>query len=194
MMLVINQLLPHWTELDIHESSPAPRGVSRLLAAHAPRYTATQFWPGVAPGTLHRGIRCENLEAQTFESESFDLVITQDVMEHVFHPDAAYREIYRSLRPGGCHIHTTPIYKQLVQTEQRAALREDGSIEYLAEAEYHGNPISGEGSLVTFRFGYDLAEKIAEWTPFDVEIRRFVDRNHGIVGEFTDVIICFKPW
>jgi SAM-dependent methyltransferase len=192
-MLTINQLLPHWTELDIHESSPAPRGVSKTLAAHAPGYIATHFWPDVAGGAMYRGVRCENLEAQTFGPESFDLVVTQDVMEHVFNPRTAYQEIYRTLRSGGYHIHTTPIYKELVQTEQRAKLGQDGKIIHLAGAEFHGNPISGEGSLVTFHYGYDLADLITQWTSFDVEIRRFADRTHGIVAEFSEVIICVKP-
>ncbi len=193
LMLVIRELLPNWAELDIHESSPAPRGVSPLLRTCAAGYVPTHFWPGVQLGTLHDGIRCENLEAQTFPPESFDLVITQDVMEHVFDPERAYAEIYRTLRPGGHHIHTTPIYKSLEHTRQMARLGDDGEITYLAEPEYHGNPISGEGSLVTFRYGYDLADRIAQWAPFDVEIRRFADRTHGIVAEFTEVVVCAKP-
>ena len=45
---------------------------------------------------------------------------------------------------------------------------------------------------MTFHYGYDLIELISEWTPFDVEIRRFSDRTHGIVAEYTDVIICMR--
>jgi SAM-dependent methyltransferase len=193
LMLTIRQLLPHYADLAIHESSPVHRGVSRLLATEAPGYVATQFFPGVPPGTMHNGVRCEDLERQTFPSESFDFVVTQDVMEHVFHPENAYSEIYRTLRPGGYHIHTTPIYKSNVETQQKARLSSNGSIEYLAEPEYHGNPLTEQGSLVTFHYGYDLADLIAKWTPFDVEIRRFADRTHGITAEFTEVIICSKP-
>ena len=94
LMFVLRQLLLHWETLDIHESSPAPRGVSKLLSSVARGYVATQFWPNIPLGTLYRGIRCENLEDQTFPPNSFDLVITQDVMEHVFHPERAYQEIY----------------------------------------------------------------------------------------------------
>jgi len=193
LMLVVRQLLPNWAELDIHESSPAARGVSPLLRTRAPGYVPTHFWPDVPLGTVRNGIRCESLEAQTFPAERFDLVITQDVMEHVFDPARAYAEIYRTLRPGGYHIHTTPIYKSLVHSEQKAVLKENGQIEHLAEPEYHGNPISGDGALVTYHYGYDLAERIAEWTPFDVEVRRFADRTHGIVAEFSEVIVCTKP-
>jgi hypothetical protein len=37
----------------------------------------------------------------------------------------------------------------------------------------------------------DLADLIAGWTPFDVEIRRFHQRSR-IVAEFSEVIICRK--
>jgi len=63
---------------------------------------------------------------------------------------------------------------------------------HLAEPEYHGNPIDPKGSLVTFHYGYDLADLIAEWTPFDVEIRRFHQRSSGIVAEFSEVVVCRK--
>jgi SAM-dependent methyltransferase len=163
-----------------------------VLQNECPNYIPTQFFPDIPLGTLHQGVRCENLEQQTFPDDEFDLVVTQDVMEHVFDPAAAYREIYRTLKPGGLHLHTTPIYKNRVETECRAKRKADGQIQYLAEPEYHGNPIDNNGSLVTFHYGYDLHQLIAEWTPFNVEIVRFHDRWHGIVAEFTEVIVCRK--
>ena len=41
-------------------------------------------------GSEKDGVRCENLEKLTFANETFDLVITQDVMEHVHTPQAAF--------------------------------------------------------------------------------------------------------
>ena len=190
-MLVIRDLLPRWLELAIHESSPEQRGAS-LELAKAPGYVASQFYPRLPLGSLSGNVRCENLEMQTFPSESFDLVVTQDVMEHVFDPAAAYREIHRTLKSSGYHVHTTPIYKELVCTEQKAKLEADGTICYFGEPEYHGNPISGDGSLVTYHYGYDLADLITTWAPFDVEIRRYADRTRGIIAEFSEVIICRK--
>ena len=61
---------------------------------------------------------------------------------------------------------------------------------HLMPPEYHGNPIDDAGSLVTFRFGRDLAALIADWAPYSVKITRFNDKHHGIVGEFTEVIAC----
>jgi SAM-dependent methyltransferase len=194
LMLVIRQLVSDWESCAIHESSPGGRGVSTLMFRKARNYLPTNFYLDIPLGTVApSGIRCENLERQTFPDESFDLVITQDVMEHVFDPASAHREIYRTLRPGGRHIHTTPIYKEIVESVCRASIGPDGKITYLMEPEYHGNPISPDGSLVTFSYGYDIAELIAGWTQFDVEIRRFRDRTRGIVAEFTEVIVCTKP-
>ena len=42
----------------------------------------------------------------TFENESFDLFITQDVFEHVMTPNKAFKEIERVLKPGGAHVFT----------------------------------------------------------------------------------------
>jgi hypothetical protein len=67
----------------------------------------------------------------------------------------------------------------------------DGTVEHLVTPpEYHGNPADLGGSLLTFRYGYDLPDLIADWAPFDVEVRRFHDRSHGILGDFTEVIVC----
>lgn len=193
LMKVVRELVPDWRERTIHESSPGGRGASVVLARDCPGYLASQYFPGAEPGSFRGAVRSENLERQTFADATFDLVITQDVMEHVFDPAAAYREIHRTLKPGGMHIHTTPIYKDLVRSERRAALNDDGSVQHISEPEYHGNPIDDSGSLVTFHYGYDIADLIAEWTGADVEIRRYNDRTSGIVAEFSEVIVSTRP-
>ena len=83
LMIVLEGLFPNWTQLDIHESSPAGPASERL-ARDCPRYLATHYFPGIKPGAVHQGFRCEDLEAMTFPDGRFDLVITQDVFEHVF--------------------------------------------------------------------------------------------------------------
>jgi hypothetical protein len=62
----------------------------------------------------------------------------------------------------------------------------------LLPPEYHGNPIDNAGALVTYDYGYDLHDLIAKWSDFDVTISRFHDRTHGIVAEFSEVIVCRK--
>lgn len=44
------------------------------------------------------------------ESESFDCVLSTSVLEHLEEPQAALREAFRVLRPGGVAIYTAPLY------------------------------------------------------------------------------------
>jgi hypothetical protein len=192
IMTVVDDVLPGWRNASIHESSPNPYGASAVFAKECQGYTPSQFFKDAPLGDFVSGVRCENLENQTFPDASFDLVITMDVMEHVFHPDEAHREIWRTLKPHGFHIHTTPIYPDVATTKIVATIADDGKVTHLETPEYHGNPVDNKGALVTVRYGQDIGELISKWAPFDVEIRRFNDKTHGIVGGFTDVIICRK--
>jgi SAM-dependent methyltransferase len=192
VMLVIESVAPDWRGMRIHESSPIERGTSVRLRNECSGYVATQMFPGIPPGSTYGNFRCEDLERQSFGDGTFDLVVTQDVMEHVLELAAAYREIWRTLAPGGMHIHTTPIKKHYRASVRRAERQQDGSVRHLLPAIYHGNPVDSSGALVTFDWGQDLPELIAAWAPFDVEVRRFHDRRRGIVAEMTEVIICTK--
>lgn len=192
LMLVLRQEFPNWKDLSIHESSPVARGASVMISRQAASYVATQYYPHVALGIMLDGFRNENLENQTFTDESFDVVISLDVMEHVNQPDKVFREVKRTLRKQGAYIFTAPTYKEKTESERRALYKEDGTIEFIASPEYHGNPISDQGSLVTFHYGYDLPQLIHDWSGLDVKVVRFCDAYHGIVGEFTEVYICRK--
>jgi SAM-dependent methyltransferase len=187
---VVRTICPSLSRLAVHESSPCGRGASLFLKDHSGTYIATQFFPDQPCGATVDGWRNEDLERQTFADQSFDLVVTQDVMEHVFDPAAVCREVRRTLKPGGFYVFTAPTYKGLLQTERRAELNPDGSVRYLLEAEYHDSPVGTGRSLVTHHYGYDLPDLIKQWSGMDVEVRRFHDHGKGIIGEFTEVYVC----
>ncbi|QND60178.1 class I SAM-dependent methyltransferase [Mesorhizobium huakuii] len=194
LALVLNELRPNWRDLHIHESSPAYRGVSQVMRREAQHYVGSQYFPDTPLGSTLRGVRNENLESMTFEDGTFDITVTLDVMEHVYHPDKAIAEIFRTLKPGGIYICTFPVRKQQASGwERRFVQHADGTRVHLKEPEIHGNPVSSEGSIVTIDYGYDLHLAIAEWAPFDVRVYRFADRTHGILGEYTDLTVCAKP-
>jgi SAM-dependent methyltransferase len=192
LMSVIQEQFPHWRTLAIHESSPAARGVSAKLASEAQGYIATHYDPSMEPGTFQRDSwRCENLEAQTFASEIFDLVITQDVIEHVFEPKLVFKEIARTLRPGGAHLATTPLVRGNNPSLQRAR-RHGVNIEYLFEPQYHHNPIDSSGSLVTYDWGYDIVQIIDEVAPFSTRIVFCENAYCGILGALTEVVVSIR--
>ena len=192
--LVVRSLYQTLADLSVHESSPCGRGASVFLQKHCGAYIATQFFAEGTPGAMVQGWRNENLERQTFADRAFDLVVTLDVMEHVFDPAAVFREVSRTLKPGGLYVFTAPTYKGLLHSERRAELNADGSVRHLTEPEYHDSPVGTGRSLVTFHYGYDLPELITQWCGMDVEVRRFHDPSNGIIGEFTEVYVCRNPF
>lgn len=178
-------------QLVVHKISPSNRAIDRWLEQQAGTYYASHFFADVPRGEMRGPYRSEDLEQMTFEDRSIDLHVSLDVMEHVFRPDLVFSEVRRTLKDGGIYLFTAPTYKHLVESVCRATL-EDGKVNHLLEPEYHGNPISADGSLVTFHYGYDLPELIRRWADLDTAVLRFNDRRHGVVGEFTEVYVVTK--
>ena len=98
-------------------------GIAETLRGQ-PGYTSSEYFEGVLPGTAGPGGNPLGRRAQclTFPDESFDLVISQDVMEHVPDPSRAFAEIARVLKPGGSHIFTVPQDRSLSRSVMRAKL------------------------------------------------------------------------
>lgn len=194
IMRILQERFPNWRNLRIHESSPVGRGSSAKLAADCKSYVHSQFDPELGFGNIHpaKGYRSENLEKQTFAEEAFDLVITQDVMEHVFDVEAAFREIHRTLKPGGSHIFTTPLVRKNRPSQCRATRGLDGSVTHHLTPEYHANPVSNEGSLVTWDWGFDITKIISDAGAGDAEIHNSHDERMGIEGELLEVIVQSK--
>jgi SAM-dependent methyltransferase len=193
LMVAIERYFPDWRSLTIHESSPANRGASKRLAQDCPRYVLSQFFPGIEPGSHLGDVRCENLEALTFPDASVDLHVTQDVLEHVYHPSKVFREIARTLKPGGAHIFTTPLVNKDKPSKLRARMGEDGQISHLEPPVYHGNPISDKGSLVTVDWGYDICQAIFESCGLFTHLVYIDDLSMGIRAEYIEVLVTLNP-
>ena len=189
-MDVLETQFPRWREtMHIHESSPGGAS-SEKISRECKHYVGTHYFPNAACGQIHNGFRCEDLEAQTFPDQIFDLVITQDVLEHLLHPGKALEEIARTLKPGGAHLFTVPWY-YWKKTEIRA-IEKDGEIIHLAPPEYHGNPINREGSLVVREWGFDMMDIIYRRSGLTTTIIRMNAPQKGIDAEFIEVFISKK--
>lgn len=151
---------PEFVLLRLYE--PGIIGPFRKLFRATPRYVQSYYWPDVAPGSSHEGVRCENLQALTFEDHSIDLVITSDIFEHIRDPWLAFEELHRVLVPGGKHIFTVPMtWPPQRETTPRVdvSTRED---EPLLPPRYHSSPTDPRGSLVYNDFGLDIIDRLAE--------------------------------
>lgn len=192
LMRAIDAVRPDWRDGAIHESSPRIGGLSAKLRRECPGYLESQFDTETPHGALtSRSYRSENLERQTFADETFDLVITQDVFEHLFDPEAAIREIARTLKPGGVYLMTVPLVNKARPTAWRASLQE-GEVVHHAPPQHHGSPIDPDGSLVTVDWGYDIAQVLEQASGMATTIECLEDHRQGIEAEYLDVVICRK--
>lgn len=192
LMRVIETFYPDWQGLTIHETSPGGRGASLRLAKEATGYIPSHFFSDTPRGEFKWGFKSEDLEALTFHDESIDLHISQDVMEHIFNPELAFKEIARTLRPGGAHIFTLPIVNKGGKSSRRALLDAQGHVMHLKEAQYHGNPVDETGALVTFDWGYDICEKIHAASGMFTHVVQIDDLSNGIRAEYIDVLVSVK--
>ncbi len=192
LMCVIEQYYPNWRDLVIHESSPAARGASARMRSECRQYIGSQYWPSIPEGSENKGVRCENIERLTFPDESVDLNITQDVMEHIFHPANAFKEICRTLRLGGAHIFTVPLVQKHQPSRRRARLAQSGEIIHLHPAQYHGNPVSAEGALVTVDWGFDICSHIFNATGHPTHLIKIDDLSKGIRADYIEVLVSTK--
>jgi SAM-dependent methyltransferase len=193
LMETIDARFPDWRSFTIHESSPVRRGATKRISRECPQYIPSQFFLDQTPGSMVRNVRCENLEALTFADESIDLHITQDVMEHVFHPSKVFSEIARTLKPGGAHVFTVPIMNKRKPSTVRARISDNGEITHLAPPVYHGNPISDQGSLVTVDWGFDICRHIFESCGLFTDVVYIDDLSKGIRAEYIEVLVTVKP-
>jgi SAM-dependent methyltransferase len=184
---ILDRHYPDWENKEIHESSPG----NKFISQWANRYSSSQYYEGVQEGALHNGHRCENLEHLTYPDETFDIFITQDVLEHVFHPDKAIQEIMRVLKPGGVHIFTTPKHKNLVKSYARAVI-ENGEIKHLLEPMYHGNPVGDGRALVTWDYGDDFEALIRNWCGYPTITYATREQALGLDGEYPEVFVTHK--
>ena len=97
-------------------------------------------------------VQMEDLQALNMQSNTIDLMISSDIIEHVDDPLQAFKEILRVLKPGGCHCFTVPLHRET--TRSRVKINHGKKI-FLEPKHYHGDGKGGQCLVIT-DFGYDI--------------------------------------
>jgi len=126
----------------------------------------------------------QDLCALTFADVSFDLVLCNELFEHVQDLDQAFREIARVLRPGGRLVATCPMafgqQQSIIKARHNATT---GVAEPLVEPEYHGDPVRPEAGSLVYRIpGWDLIEQLQQAGFADATIHHIASWKHGVLG------------
>lgn len=114
----------------------------------------------VASFKNHTNVRHEDLNRLSFDNSVFDLVLSQDVFEHIPNYKNAFSESARILKRGGSLVFTVPFFYDYAETRIRATVDAQGSIQHILPPEFHGNPVSNDGSLCFQNFGWDILDAL----------------------------------
>ncbi|WP_081381080.1 class I SAM-dependent methyltransferase [Rhodovulum sulfidophilum] len=201
--------LPNRVRASVHlflqEFDPAPdsriyiteqkTALYTLLSGRFSRLTGSEYFGNRVPkGAMFDGVRNENFEALSFQSESFDYLLSFDVLEHVPHPERAFAEAFRVLEPGGSLIFSVPAHLDRYPSTIRAELAPDGQIVHHLPAEIHGNPVDEKGGALCFRhFGWDVMDMLREAgfrRPF---LYHYWSREFGYFGPGQALFVAEKP-
>lgn len=137
---------------------------------------------------------CDILKTD-FKDASFDIVVSNDVLEHVPNLTQAMAETRRILRPGGACIATFPFAYGSAETIQRAVLRSDGQIQHLMEPpEYHGNPVDPQGSLVFQVPGWDILSRCKSLGYRRAEMLFISSTPRGVTGAECAGILILRAF
>jgi SAM-dependent methyltransferase len=108
-------------------------------------------------GDIYNGVRHEDAQCLSFDNETLDIIISNDVFEHIPDIEVALSESFRVLKEGGKLLLCIPFHSDRYNSVKRAELV-DGELRYILPEQFHGNPLSFEGSLVFHDFGWDFLD------------------------------------
>jgi len=161
----------------------------RYLRGHFRSLYLSEFFDTVQPGDFYRGVQCQDVQALLLPDDSFDLVTSTEVFEHVPDDCRGFNEIARVLKRGGRFVFTVPLLDS-EETLERVKVGADGLLTFLTTPEYHFDRLRGAGKVLAFRtYGRDICQRLAE-TGFEAAIQILDEPAIGVLNQ--QVIVAKK--
>jgi SAM-dependent methyltransferase len=162
-----------------------------LMRGIFPRFLGSEYGVDEAAREVLYPIPHQDLTALDLPTGRFDIVTTNEVLEHVPDLDAALREIARVLKPGGLHIGTHPFCLVHDAGDVRAKLV-DGRVVHLKEPEYHGNPVDPDGGSLVFETpGWNILRRARAAGFAEASMRFVASESKGYITANTGVFVFY---
>jgi hypothetical protein len=192
VLLVLRELvergeLPDWQEMRVYLTE-AVTPFAKRLREQIPRLRCSEYlaepdhWlRGQVP---HRDLRRIGLPPATFHA-----VICNEVLEHVEELVPALQGMAEVLTLGGYLIATVPFLYGQHDHVVKAIWRGEGQEpELIGEPDYHGNPVSQQGSLVYRYPGWKLLDDLRGAGFRDAAIHAISSKTYGVLGEELPIV------
>jgi len=178
---------------DIGIYNAESKGAVHNILSRMKNYTCSEYFgDNYTSGDQVNGILHEDLQNLSFKSNSFDVVLSTEVFEHIRDAYRAFKEVHRVLKTGGRHIFTVPFDAGVFRDSVKALVDESGQIQYLAEPEYHTDLLRpNEGILVYRIFSLEMMVKLSE-LGFFTNMHHLYNPFLGILGNNAIVFESIK--
>ena len=199
MGIVLKELVSDIKSIKIYELS-AHGAYFNFLKKNVNELTFSEYFDDTESTDQNDKIQHQDIHNLTYIDESFDIVSSTALFEHVVDDKKAFSEIKRVLKPSGFMIHSLPISNQL-KTIERAKMV-NGKTIHLEEPKYHDDiALRGLDSCLVYRdFGIDIVERIKSIGFTSVKILDFNKLGLGInfssqstTGETPRIVVAQKP-
>lgn len=152
------------------------------LRGRYPRFLGSEYAATDAQRAALFPVPSEDATGLSFPDGSFDVALTNDVLEHIPDLDRGIAELARVLRPGGLLLASFPFDFNAEATDIRAELVGGGLVHH-KEPEYHGNPVDPEGGSLVFQVpGWDVLGRCRAAGFDEAEIVFVSSPGRGILG------------
>jgi hypothetical protein len=138
-------------------------------------------------GAVIKGICHEDVENLSFPDDTLDLIVSNDVFEHVPNPAKAFTECARVLKVDGVMLATIPFHSNKEESITRSKLINE-RLEHILPPLFHGNPVSADGSLVYTDFGWDVIKVMKSAGFSDVSVRIYASAEFGHLGSSGQLV------
>ncbi len=136
----------------------------------------------IKSGTIVNGILHEDLCNLSFESCTFDIVISLDVLEHVADYKKALINVFRILRTNGRFIFSVPFIYESDKDEKRS-IKKGNNIVNLMEPEIHGNPVDKENGALVFTIpSWEMINFMKDIGFYDAYALFYYSRRNGYLA------------
>ena len=167
--------------------------LSLAIRGRFPRCLATGYLPD-EPNSLFP-VQHVDLLSTGFDDQSFDVLVSIEVLEHLPDYQKSLEEAARIIRDNRVYIFTCPFYWFKEEAEVKAII-EDGELKYLSEPEYHGDPLRPENGILVFQIpAWDLIDHIKSAGFSDAAAVYISSVKSGIIGKHIRgcfVFVCQK--